>query len=133
MLGSINPDRGENQHQQQLGVSDGASHGNKYPFIEEFSELLADLSMQDLENLLSTPQKNLAKALWEAENYGGSIEKAKTRLAETHGPQWHKTIKFKEHFSLLRQYYELVLILEHQKQWDDHRKVAKLHQDNVLE
>ena len=133
MLGSIETDWGEDENQQQLGVSDGASHENKYPFIQEFSELISGLSMKELENLLTTPQRNLAKALWEAENYGGSIEKAKARLADTHGPQWHKTIKFKEHFSLLRQYYELVLILDHQKQWDDHRKLAKLYQENVLE
>ena len=132
-MGSVEPDGGKNQDQQQLCVGDGAPHGNEYPFIQEFSELISDLSMKELEQLMTNQQKTFAKSLWEAENYGGCTEKAKKRLSETHGPQWFKSIRFKEHFSVIRDYYEYVLILEHQRQWDGYKKVAKLYQDSVLE
>ena len=105
---------------------------DEYPFIDEFSQLIADLSTKELLDLMTSQQKALAKALWEAENYGGDTEKAKKRLSETHGPQWFKTIRFKDYFQPIREYYELVLILEHQRQWDDQKKVAKLYKDNVL-
>ncbi len=82
---------------------------------------------------MTNQQKNLAKALWEAENYGGDTEKAKKRLSETHGPQWFKSIKFKDYFHPLREYRELVLILEHQRQWAEQKKFAKINQDNVLQ
>jgi hypothetical protein len=132
-LGSINANGSENQHQQQLGISDGAAHLDKYPFITEFSELIADLSTKELLSLMTNQQKNLAKAIWEAENYGGDTEKAKKRLSETHGPYWFKSIKFKDYFRPIREYYELVLILEHQRQWDGQKKFAKINQDNVLQ
>ena len=38
---------------------------------------------------------NLAKALWEAEYYGGSMEKCQKRLKELHGPKWHHIVKTK--------------------------------------
>ena len=132
MLGAIEPDRGENQDEQQLCIGDRTSHGKKYPYIEEFSELIQDLSMRELEDLMTNQQKALAKAIWEAENYGGCTEKAKKRLSETHGPHWFKTVRFKDHFAVIRDYYELVLILEHQRQWDEYKKVAKLNQENSL-
>ena len=132
MLGTIEPDRGEDQHEQQLCIGNRTAHGKKYHYIEEFSELIQDLSMRELEDLMTNQQKALAKAIWEAENYGGDTEKAKKRLSETHGPQWFKSIRFKDYFHPIREYYELVLILEHQRQWDDHKKVAKLNQENSL-
>ena len=88
--------------------------------------------MRELEDLMTSQQKALAKAIWEAENYGGCTEKAKKRLSETHGPHWFKTVRFKDHFAVIRDYYELVLILEHQRQWDEYKKVAKLNQENSL-
>ena len=33
--------------------------------------------MRELEDLMTNQQKALAKAIWEAENYGGCTEKAK--------------------------------------------------------
>ena len=38
----------------------------------------------------------------------------------------------KEHFSTIRPYYEYVLLLEHQRQWDEYWKVAKIQKDLVL-
>jgi len=132
ILGSIDTYGSQNQHQQQFSVRDGATHLERYPFIDEFSQLIADLPTKELLSLMTNQQKALAKSIWEAENYGGDTEKAKKRLSETHGPQWFKSIRFKDYFYPIREYYELVLILEHQRQWDDHKKAAKLNQDNVL-
>jgi|TARA_A100001391_G_C4839280_1_gene216474 hypothetical protein len=129
MRGTSDSHNDDDCRQQQLSVSDRPTHGEKYPFIEEFSELIQELSTKEILALLTNQQRNLAKALWEAENYGGDIEKCKKRLVETHGRDWMKTIKFKEHFAPIRSYYELVLILEHQRQWDEYRKTAKICQD----
>lgn len=132
MRSSSDTSDGDEDCQQQLSVSDRPAHGDKYPFIGEFSHLIQDLSTKQILSLLTNQQRNLAKAFWEAENYGGDIEKCKKRLSEIYGKNWSKSVNFKEHFSTIRPYYEYVLLLEHQRQWDEYWKVAKIQKDLVL-
>lgn len=93
--------------QDKFGVGDGASHCVS-PFTEDFKELLSLMSTKKMLSLMSTQQKNLAKALWEAENYGGRPK-----------PGDLKNVHPK------RDYYELVLLMEHQKQWEDRQWYCK--------
>ena len=132
MLGSDHTNREENQNKKQLSISDGPTHNKKYPFLEEFSCLIAKLSRKELKELLTHQQLMFAKALWEAENYGGSMEKCQKRLKELHGPKWHHIVKIKEHMADIREYYEFVLILDHKLQWDKYRKSAKIPLKKVL-
>ena len=94
-------------NQDQLGVSDGASHCVS-PFTEDFKELLSLMSTKKMLSLMSTQQKNFAKALWEAENYGGRPK-----------PGDLKNVYPK------RDYYELVLMMDHQKQWEKRQRYCK--------
>ena len=141
MDGTEKPNRHKNKEQNELGVSKRTAHGTKYPFIQEFSELLHSLSIAELEDLLTPAQKRMATGLWEAENYGGSIDKAKKRLEEIYGPKWFKVTSFKEHFSLLKDYYISILLGDHKRQWDKKGerernketttfKIAKINQEN---
>lgn len=126
-------DRGENTDQQELCVSDRTAHVSKYPFIEEFSDLIHSLSTQELEDLLTPNQIRLAKSFWEAENYGGSVDKAKKRLEDIYGPKWFKETCFKDHFSVIRDYYISFLLIDHKRQWDEKakkEKLATLNQEN---
>tara|TARA_R100000008_G_scaffold38071_1_gene21694 strand:- start:2225 stop:2632 length:408 start_codon:yes stop_codon:yes gene_type:complete len=128
------PTNGEkNQNQQQLSISNGTAHDEKYPFLKEFSDLIAELSRKELEELLTYQQKMFAKAIWEAENYGGSIEKCKKRLKEIHGAKWYQITSLKEHMAPLRDYQEYVLRLDHVQQWDKYRNSAKIQPNKVLE
>ena len=128
MDSSEESDGDKNAEQQQLGVSDGATHDTKYPYLQEFSELIS---------LLTTVQKRLATSLWEAENFGGSVDKAKKRLEDIYGKQWFKVTTFKDHFTLLKDYYVSVLIADHKRQWDKKnkktqiQKIAKINQENT--
>ena len=133
MLGSDHTNREENQNQDQLSISDGSTHNKKYPFLEEFSGLIAKLSRKELKELLTHQQKMFAKALWEAENYGGSEEKCEKRLREIHGPKWYQITSIKENMEDIRGYYEYVLRIDHKKQWDDHRFWGTITEDKVLE
>ena len=127
MLDSDDPQGSENQDEQQLGVCNWATHGDRYPFIQEFSEFLATVPIDSLKYKLMTYQQRLfAQALWEAENYGGSVAKCEKNLKEIYGPQWYKVTSIKDHMTDQRQYYEYVLILEHQRQWENARKLGKL-------
>lgn len=127
MLDTIESERSQDQDQDQLGPCNGPFHDKKYPFIEEFSEFIANVSTKSLEQKLMTQQqRQFAKALWEAENYGGSEAKCAARLREIHGPQWQQVTSIRENMLPLREYYEHVLILEHQKQWEQAKKLAKL-------
>ena len=141
MDGTEESNRDKNKEQNELSVGDRTAHGTKYPFIQEFSELLHSLSIAELEDLLTPAQKRMATGLWEAENYGGSIDKAKKRLEEIYGPKWFKVTSFKEHFSLLKDYYISILLGDHKRQWDKkgererHKetttfKIAKINQEN---
>jgi len=130
MLDSINTDRHEDQNQEQFCVSKGSAHENNYPFLQEFSDLISGLSTKELLSLLTNQQKNFAKTLWEAENYGGSIENCKKRLTEIYGKSWQKHVQFREHFRTIEGYYILVLLIEHKSQWDKSKKLAMLNQAN---
>ena len=123
----------KSQNQDQLGISDGSTHDKEYPFLTEFSDLIANLSIKNLKQLLTHQQEMFAKSLWEAENYGGSEEKCKKRLKELHGPQWHHVVSYKEHMRDIREYYEYVLLIDHKIQWDKYRKSAIINSDKVLE
>lgn len=78
MLSTSNSKGQQQDDDDELGVSNRTAHDIKYPHIQEFSELIQDLSMKDLEALLTPLQKKFATSLWEAENYGGSTENAKS-------------------------------------------------------
>lgn len=130
VLDSVDTNGHQEEHQNELSVGQRAAHEIEYPFIQEFSELLSDLSTKELLKLLTNQQKNLAKAFWEAENYGGCREKCKKRLAEIHGNDWMKAVKFREHFHPIEDYYIYVLLIDHKRQWDKHKKIAMLNQAN---
>lgn len=120
-------DRQQEDNQEQLGISDGSTHGTEYPFIDEFSEFLSTVSTPSLKYTLMTYQQRLfAKALWGAENYGGSEAKCKQHLKEIYGWDWAELVDFKDHFTPERNYCEYVLILEHMRQWNEQEKLAKL-------
>ena len=136
MDGTKEPNRDENKEQNELGVGNRTAHGTKYPFLQEFSELMHSLSITEIEALLTQAQKRMATHLWEAENYGGSIDKAKKRLEELYGTQWFKVTSFKEHFAPLKEYYISILIADHKRQWAEKYKktatkeIAKINQEN---
>lgn len=127
MLNSDPAHGGEDQNQNQLRISESASHGQKYPYIDEFSEFLASVSTKALKNQLMTYQQRLmAKALWEATNYGGSKEKCIEHLTKIYGPRWSQVTTLEEHMEEERAYCEYVLLLDHMRQWDKHQKLATL-------
>ena len=137
MDSSEETDGDKNAEQKQLSVSNGAAHETKYPFLQEFSDLIHSLSIKEIEALLTHSQRRMAHSLWEAENYGGSIDKAKKRLEEIYGVHWFKVTNFKEHFTLLKDYYTSMLIADHKRQWDERikktqiKKIAKINQENT--
>jgi len=117
----------EDQDQEKLGPGDGTPHEIKYPFIEEFSELLQKVSTDVIKNQLMTHQQRLlAEAMWEAANYGGSEAKCAKHLKEIYGPKWYEITSTAKHMESIREYYEYVLILDHQRQWNAAREKAKL-------
>jgi len=85
--------------------------------------------MKELNELMNPIQKKFAEALWEAENYGGSVEKCKKRLIEIHGPKWREVTSIKDHMKSKKEYYELVLLIDHKKQWDVHVNSANINKD----
>ena len=126
-----NGEKGQNE--DQLSISDGSAHNEKYPFLTEFSDLISNLSIKELKPLLTHQQLMFAKAIWEAENYGGSIEKCKKRLKELHGPNWYHVVSIKEHMADISEYYKYVLLIDHKIQWDKYKNSAKISKDKVLE
>lgn len=119
----------QDQDQEKFGIGDWSFHAEKYPYIGEFSEFLFSLSTKAIKYTLMTYQQRLlAKALWEAENYGGSKDKCAQRLKEIYGPAWNKITTISENFTEERAYCEYVLILDHIKQWDKHKKLATLRE-----
>ena len=128
MLNPDHPKRTEDHDQKQLSVCD-SPHEEKYPYIEEFSEFLTTVSTKALKSQLMTYQQRLfARALWEAANYGGSKEKCIKHLTDIYGPRWRSVTRLEDHMEEERVYCEYVLILDHMKQWDKHKKLAKLQQ-----
>ena len=126
----LKPDKAngsEDQDQEQLSPSDGASHEMKYPFIEEFSELLQKVSTDAMKNQLMTYQQRLlAESIWAAENYGGSESNCAKHLKEIYGPRWYEITSVAKHMDDIKEYYKYVLILDHQRQWNEAREKAKL-------
>lgn len=133
MLTTHPSSRNQDQDQNQLSISNRTTHNKDYPFLQEFSELLVDLSTKDLKELMSYQQLLFAKSLWEAENYGGSKEKCIKRLTEIYGPKWKEVTTIKEHMANIRDYYITVLKIDHLKQWDEYKKFATISSENILE
>jgi hypothetical protein len=110
----------QNQDQDEFRVSDRAAHDEKYPFIQEFSEFLASVSTDSLKyKLLTNQQRTFAEAVWAAENYGGDNRKCEKRLEEIYGLDWRSMTKIDDHMAPKRDYYEYVLLIEHQRQWEN--------------
>ncbi|MGA0128651.1 MAG: hypothetical protein ACO3I1_05125 [Burkholderiales bacterium] len=131
MLDSAHDQRTEGDDQDEFSPGQALSHDEKYPFITEFSEFISTVSIDALKYTLMThPQRIMAQAFWEAHNYGGSKEKCIKHLKEIYGPKWHQVTKLEDHMEEPRKYYEYVLILDHQRQWDERKKLAKLRQTN---
>lgn len=91
----------QSNNQDELSVSNRSSHQFS-PFTEDFKELLKAMSTKTMLSLMSTQQKSFAESMWEACNYGGRPK-----------PGQLKDIEPK------RDYYELVLMMEHQRQWEE--------------
>lgn len=62
----------EDKEQNQLGIGDGLFHGEENPLhMAQFNELLASMSTKVMHSLMTQQEKQIAKAFWEACNYGG--------------------------------------------------------------
>ena len=109
MLSSNDAQGSQNQNQEKFCNCNRSAHGEDSPVWEHFNELLSLMSTKTMVQLLTTQQKNLALALWEACNYGGKP------LPGNFSDMEDKRI-----------YYEWVLRMEHRKQWKNAKKFAKL-------
>ena len=113
MLCTNNTDRQQDDNQEEFGISDGTTHNDQYPFLHDFSQLIATMSIKNLKNdLLTEEQMQLATTLWEA-------SRSKRQCDPTYKPQIKK----------LRDFYEKILIVDHKKQWDEYWKSASIHKD----
>ena len=112
----------KNNNQQQLSISYGTTHDEEYPYLSDISQLLHSLSTLDLQGLCTLQEMLLAKSLWEATNYSGSLEKCKKRLTELYGEDWDEHVKLKDHFRSLKYYYIWALLISHRQQWNDIKK-----------
>ena len=110
--------REQEQNQEQLSISNGATHDEQYPYLSDISQLLHRLSILELEGLCTLQEMLLAKSFWEATNYSGSQEKCKKRLTELYGEDWDEHVKFKDHFFSIKRYYIWALLISHRQQWD---------------
>jgi hypothetical protein len=100
----------ENQDQQKLCNGDGSFHVDACTDMNEFSELLSKVSTDVLWKVLMTSQQRLiAKALWEACNYGGRPKPGDLK-----------------HMEKKREYAEWVLKIDHRQQWNKPQKTVKL-------
>lgn len=108
MGNELEPTDSQGNNQDQLSVGNGAASHSRSPFTEDFSELLKMMSTKTMLSLMSTQQKNLAKALWEAENFGG--KPLPGQLQQVYP---------------LREYQELVLMMEHQRQWEEKQRYCQ--------
>ena len=94
--------------QDQLSIGNRSASHRFSPFTEDFSELLKMMSTKTMVSLMSTQQKNLAKALWAAENFGG--KPLPGQLNQVYP---------------LREYQELVLMMDHQRQWEEKQRYCQ--------
>ena len=114
--------REQAQNQEQLSISNGATHDEQYPYLSDISQLLHRLSILELEGLCTLQEMLLAKSCWEATNYSGSPEKCKKRLTELYGEDWDEHVKFRDHFSSVKRYYIWALLISHRQQWNQREK-----------
>ena len=133
MLSTNNTDRQKSQNQNQLSISNGAAHNKDYPYLTEFSDLISKLSIDRLLELMTYQQKMFANSMWEAENYGGSEAKCEKRLEELYGSKWYEITSIEDNMANKREYYELVLRIDHRKQWDDQRFWGNISEDKDIE
>ncbi len=104
------PKRHEDEEQNQLSVSDGLFHEEENPLhMAQFNELLASMSTKIMYSLMTQQEKQVAKAFWEACNYGGRPKPGDLKNMEDK-----------------RIYYEWVLRLAHLKQCDKFLKNVKI-------
>ena len=97
----------QNNDQDQLSIGKGPLHQHS-PFTEDFKELLKAMSTKTMLSLMSSQQKNFAKSLWEASNFGGRPKPGDLK-----------------HLEPKRDYYELVLMMDHQRQWEERQRYCK--------
>jgi hypothetical protein len=100
-LNSKNSQRSQQHDQEKLCVSD-APHWSS-PFKADFNALLDSMSTEVMKSLMTTQQRNLAQALWEAANFGGKPKPGEYKLMEP-----------------IKDYYKWVLLVEHSAQWANH-------------
>lgn len=103
----LEPTNNQSNDQDQLSVGKRSLHQHS-PFTEDFKELLKAMSTKTMLSLMSTQQKNFAKSLWEACNYGGRPKPGDLK-----------------HMEPIRDYYELVLMMDHQRQWEEKQFYCK--------
>ena len=103
----LEPTDDQSNDQEQLSIGNGAFHQYS-PFTEDFNELLKAMSTKTMLSLMSTQQKNFAKSLWEASNFGGRPKPGDIKYLEDK-----------------RDYYELVLMMDHQRQWEEKQRYCK--------
>lgn len=133
MLGTTVDQGAEDKNQDKLGPSQLSSHEKKYPFIDEFSEFITSVPTEALKyKLMTYQQRQMAKAHWEAHNYGGSVDRCIKHLNEIYGPHWKTITTIAQHMDDQRPYYEYVLLLDHQQQWNKAQELAKLQQTTDL-
>lgn len=132
MLNPNESQRAQGDHQEKLGVGDRTFHCSYSPYIDEFSELVKKPSLEVLKHtLLTYQQRLLAEALWAAENFGGSETKCVNHLKEIYGSSWRSMTSISDHMRPVREYYELVLILDHEQQWAKVQKNVKLREEKT--
>jgi len=122
MINSDIPNREKEQNQNQLSVSNRATHDEQYPYLSDISQLLHRLSILELEGLCTLQEMLLAKSCWESTNYSGSLEKCKKRLTELYGEDWYEHVKLKDHFISIKHYYIWALLISHRQQWNHLKK-----------
>ena len=107
MSDANNAKRSKNENQEKLCVSDRPFHGGDVEAdMKEFSELLSRVPTKVLQfELMTHGQRSLAKALWEACNYGGRPTPGDLKNMEN-----------------IRDYQEWVLRMEHRQQLDKVQK-----------
>lgn len=134
MLKTDESQRSQNENQDQLSPSNCSVHVGCYPFLKEFSEFISNVSVNALKyKLLTHQQRLLAESMWSAQNYGGSTANCAKHLKEIYGPKWYKITSIEEHMEPVRDYYELVLILDHKNQWNKRQELAKLIESKAAE
>ena len=110
MLEPNNAEGSQDQDQAQLSPSDRPFHGSFSPFKEEFSELLSKVSTKVLRfELMTYQQRIIARALWQACNYGGRPTPGDLKNME---PE--------------RKYCEWILQIDHEQKWKKAQKSVKL-------